>query len=352
MTQESQAARKHGTKTMAENQSLKITTCSQCSQMNHGHDHHPVGLFPLNCDSFMADRYDTGKPSSLHKQDRNNGAGTIFRELNLDDLMVYVTDLRKKYRIHGLILKSFHPECKLPEPSPRTEALSKNDRYHTEFLKEENYNMSIIDLNTESEDEHTIMSRFLIDSLFESSGGKHGPMVIYIFCYDQLEMLTPLILSTILLQVILNELFNDSYKDWNSIKVDYNGRFQDWREYEITMEILKVLISQVLEDYPEDTMHFVFGGMRPFDLDEDQRLSLARFMIDMGRLVRTVLPGGDKRKVKCTFSGNVLFECLSHHLESEKAQRRGNPKEEEIFRQMLMLAFDRHGEWENIWFRR
>lgn len=214
--------------------------------------------------------------------------------------------------------------------------------------------MSIIDLNTVSVEEHTSMTRYLTDSLFRSSGGKHGPMVIHILCYDQLETLTPLFLSTMLLDAILDEVFNDPYIDRRSIKIDYKGRSQGRREYEINMKLLTGLISQILKVSSEDTMHFVFSGMRPLPLDDEQRIGLARFMIDMGQLMRTVrttFPEKDNKMVKCIFSGNYLFGCMYHHLESEKEHRRGKP-EEDIFRQMLMLQFDEHGDWRKRYYQR
>lgn len=307
----------------------------------------------------MANRYDIGKPSSSHRQDRNNGAETLFREYNFNGLERYAMELGTIYHLNERILEFFHPKLAILEPSQmpasqmpaQTIALSNDAQYDTEFLREESYNMSIIDLNTVSRDDHISITQFLISSLFYSSGGTRGPMIIHIFCYDEPDMLTPLNLSVILLQSILKKLYKDSHIDRKSIRIACNGSGQDMREYEITMEILRVLISRILKDYPEDTMHFVFGGIRSCYLTEGQQLSLARFMIDMGGLVRSVLPRGDMRKVKCTFSGNALSECVLPHLRREEEQRRGLPQQEAIFRQMLMLALYKD-RYQNFYYER
>lgn len=315
----------------------------------------------------MADRYDIEKSSSLHRQDRNNGAETRSREdnfdglsadatmkYNFDGLQRYAADLSTKVHIHEHILKSFNQELVLLERcqmSAQTMALSKNTQYDTEFLREQSYNMSIIDLKTDSEADHLNITRFLKSSLLHSSGGTRKPMIIHIFCYHGSQMLTPLHLSVILLQSILKRLYRNRYIDWKPIEVVCNGIGQNWVDYEITMELLKVLISRVLKDYPEDTMHFVFGGIRSSHLDEKQRLGLARFMIAMGGLVRAVLPQGDMGKVKCAFSRNALFEGVLPYLESEREKTRGVPEQEEIFGQMLMLALYKDG-CQNFYYER
>lgn len=290
----------------------------------------------------MADRYEAGQPSSSHRQDRNNGAQTHSWEYTLDDLAEYATDHGTKYGIHERILDSCQPELApldLNQMPERITALWHDDRYYTGFLRNKSYNISIIDVNTESKEDHISITKLLQKSLSERSGGRREPMVIHIFCYEELKMLTPLYLSIILLQSILKRFYRNPDVDWKSIKVISTRNDKNWREYEITIELLKVLISQILEDHPEETMHFVFSGICPSYIDEEERLSLARFMIEMGQIVRNALPQGDMRMMKCAFSGDGLFQYVFRHLELEKAQRRCIPEQEEIFRQMLMLTF-------------
>lgn len=299
----------------------------------------------------MADRYDgTGKHSSSQRQGRNDST-EIYT--SLDELDAYVQGLRVYYQIDDELVRSFSAKFELPKNSAtsRLKALSKDKTYCTGFLTEESYNMSIIDLHTKSIDDHKIIARFLAETLFESSSKDCGVMVVQLFFYDELKMLTPLTLGSILLDAVLAKILASSYRHWDPIIVYYKRRGQGIYEYHIIMTVLKALISRFLEECHQYTMHFVFSGIRPLHMGDEQRLSLARFMIDMGRFVRTVLPEGSKRKVKCVFSGDALFGCLFHHLESEKEQTKGNPEETDIFRQMLMLDWDKNGDWNNYYQR-
>lgn len=209
--------------------------------------------------------------------------------------------------------------------------------------------MAIIDLDTDSLYDHGTITKFLSDSLI-GSPPKSEVMLIHIYCYDKVKMVTPLYLSIALLDSLLKILSTEPYKDCLSIKVGDEARQYYRKNYQTIWELLGELISRVCEKRPEETMHFIFSGIRPRDTDEGHRLALARFIIDMGHLLNTALPTQDKREIKCVFGGNLLFGCLLYHLQAEKEKKRGEPKEKKIFRQILMLKWDQsRGEGPYSW---
>lgn len=289
----------------------------------------------------MADRYETGQPSSSHSQGENNGTETVAQGYTLHELHEYFKRLRIKYKISLQLVESFNAKFKVREPIAPTErrtALLDDFRYHTEFLIEGKYNVSIIDLQTESLYEHGIITTAIADSLFKNSP-QGGVLVIHIYCYEEHKLLTPLVLILMVLNAIREKLSTDSYRDCHSIIVGDKRRVPGEFEYDTTLKLLEALISRFLEKRPNDTIHFIFSGMYPCDMDKEELLSLTQFIIDMSRLVSTVLPKGAWRAVKCIFCGHHLFAYLLPYLRSEK-QRSGNPEEKEIFGQMLMLKWE------------
>lgn len=211
--------------------------------------------------------------------------------------------------------------------------------------------MSIIDLDTNSHYDQGIITASVADSFVESSP-KFGVMLIHIFCHDKVKILTPFYLSLGLLDSILNMLCTEPYGECLSIRVSHTVRQDEKFYYEPTMELLRALISRVLEKRRKETMRFVFSGIQPWGLVTDNRPGLARFLIDMGRLMNSVLPQEQQRKVKCVFCGDILFGCLVDYLKSEKGLKRGDPDEQEIFRKILMLKWNgSRGEGSYSWLR-
>lgn len=98
------------------------------------------------------------------------------------------------------------------------------------------------------------------------------------------------------------------------------------------MDTVGLLIKQALEELPK-TMHFIFSGLRLFELNAEQRVNLASFMFGMAQHIATVIdPTTDKRMVKCVFCGDGLLPSSGFvdYLEKEKQKlqtKGGDPTE-------------------------
>ncbi|KAF3395635.1 hypothetical protein DPV78_008435 [Talaromyces pinophilus] len=98
------------------------------------------------------------------------------------------------------------------------------------------------------------------------------------------------------------------------------------------MDTVEFLIKQALEELPK-TMHFIFSGLRMFELNAEQRVNLAGFMFGMAQRIATVIdPTTEKRMVKCVFYGEGLLGSSDFidHLEKEKQKlqtKGGDPTE-------------------------
>lgn len=180
------------------------------------------------------------------------------------------------------------------------------------FLKTERFPMSIIDLNYREEDEHKIVARYVEEKLCQGS----TTWVIHLFCYNVSDRVTSLALSIILRRGILSKLPklkpSSLYeKDWGICKID-PSMTADLTEYEFIMMMVANLISEVLKELPKRTIHFIFSGLRPSTMtNNEQRDGLTRFMLEMADMVKTI--SGDRdddRMIKCVFCGDGLFDSL------------------------------------------
>lgn len=298
----------------------------------------------------VADRYDVGKSGISQREAQIDYTERGTRQYSLKQLKADINHICREFQLENLVA-FFGANFKVPKPLPMTDrrkVLSNDSRFCRNFLEEGSYNTLIIDLDTSSAYEHGIITTYIADSLVNSSP-KSGVMLIHISCYGKVEMLTPFCLSTALLQFVMDLLPPESFGDCLSIKVGIQATQNKTKYYEPTMQLLEASIS-LLEKHQKKTMHFIFSGIQPCDTDEDQRLALARFIIDMGRLASTVLPKGEERMVKCVFCGDILFGCLLDDLKSEKKVKCYDPEEQEIFRKILMLKWDRiRGEGPYSW---
>lgn len=301
------------------------------------------------------------------------------KNYSLKDLEEFSEDLRSTHRITDLtddyLVQSVlstgsvlsEPD-ELDEETPQLKALLRHDLFAKDFLTTKRFNLSILDLQSKSRTDHEIMARRLdrrltpdVQHTLDGDLGPEGKVwVIHIFCYDQGRKLTPLTLSLILLESILSQIgARASTKDL-VFKVNHEPtRIENstMPNYQKTMEVLQGLIYRILEKCPENTMHFIFTGIKRMDLgyplDE-----LACFVIDMARLVRTVLPNQNNGMVKCIFCGHDLLETayLFGYLEQHKYRlERGNQEEKEeiqdILKNMLILKWNRYDGWwdEKTW---
>jgi hypothetical protein len=139
-------------------------------------------------------------------------------------------------------------------------------------------------------------------------------------------------------------------QDWGFFEVTHerarkeNSRMPD---YQKTMEVLQALIYRILKRCPENTIHFVFTGIKRMKLDHWQLQELACFVIDMARLVKTALPIQGDRMMKCIFCGDGLldFSYLFDYLEQHKQRLEAGSEEvqeeiKDIFEKMLMLDWN------------
>jgi hypothetical protein len=239
---------------------------------------------------------------------------------------------------------------------PRLKKLKKKYLYDSQFLGTKRFNMSIIDLYTENMSELQFIARYLERSLVTPGGRGASDWVIHIFCCEddglRKHTLTPICISILLLNhlsVQLRKRPSTKKKDWGSIKVEHQPTEDPKFNYhQYIMEILTELIYQILEKCPELFVHFVFSGIVLDHHYEDWFHHLARFMIDMGRLVGCVDPIGENRMVKCIFSGLGLLDeaYLFKFLRMEREKKFENPRKkaeiEDIYVQTLMLDWNRH----------
>jgi hypothetical protein len=270
-----------------------------------------------------------------------------------------ITDQTDDYLVQPVLSAGsvLHEPDELVEETPQLKALLRDDLFAKDFLTTKRFNLSLLDLRSGSRADHEIMARRL-DRRLNTLDGDLGPegkvWVIHIFCYDQGRRSTPLTLSLMLLESILSQIgARASTKDL-VFKVNHEpARIENstMPNYQKTMEVLQGLIYRILEKCPENTMHFIFTGIKRMDLgyplDE-----LACFVIDMARLVRNVLPKQNNGMVKCIFCGHDLLETsyLFGYLEQHKYQlERGNQEEKEeiqdIVKNMLILKWNRYDGW-------
>lgn len=305
-------------------------------------------------DPVVADRHDIGKPGISRSETQIDNTETGTREYSLEYLRTYINNIYREFQIENFVA-FFGAHFEVPEPLPMTDrrkVLSNDDRFCRNFLEEESYNISIIDMDTNSEYEHRIITTYIANSLVDSSP-KSGSMLIHIYCHEKVEMMTPFCLTSALLRFFMDMLSPDSFGDCLSIKVGDQATQNETKYYDPTMQLLEASVSLLLEKYQKKTMHFIFSDMHPRHTDADHRLALSRFIIDMGHLASTVLPRGGERMVKCVFCGDILFGCLLDDLKSEKEIRSGDPEDQEIFRKILMLKWGRiRGEGPYSWLDR
>ncbi|KAE8554912.1 hypothetical protein TMatcc_005529 [Talaromyces marneffei ATCC 18224] len=268
---------------------------------------------------------------------------------SLEDLEKFSHDLRRKHKIeHGLVqsvLRAGSVLSELDEKTLQPKDLLGQDLFEKEFRTTGRFNMSILDLHTAAETNHQIMAALLerrltpiVKHTLHGSLRPEGKVwVIHIFCYDlSPSRLTPLTLSTILLGSILVQLStkpSTRNQHWDFFQVNHqptrreNSRMPD---YQKTMEVLQVLISRILEMCPENNIRIIFSGIKRPKLSHSALHELACFVLDMARLVRTVLPIEDKRTVKCVICGDGLLDStyLFGYLEQHKERLEEGSEEE------------------------
>lgn len=167
--------------------------------------------------------------------------------------------------------------------------------------------------------------------------------------------MTALNLSIVLRKYILHELPNKRpktvQKGWCLMKL-HPAETRGKTEFEITMDTVEFLIKQALEELPK-TMHFIFSGLRMFELNAEQRVNLA-IMFGMAQRIATVTdPTTEKKMVKCVFYGDSLLGSsdFTEYLEKEKQKlqtKGGDPTEMKrlagLCTKTMMLKWER-GEW-------
>ena len=122
--------------------------------------------------------------------------------------------------------------------------------------------------------------------------------------------MTALNLSIVLRKYILHELPDKRpktvRKGWGLMKL-HPAETRGETEFEITMDTVEVLIKQALEELPK-IKHFIFSGLRMFELNAEERVILASFMFGMAQRIATIIdPTTDKRMVKCVILGPQLL---------------------------------------------
>lgn len=297
----------------------------------------------------MANRHDAGeKTEKPQKQDQDTGTKNA-RE--------FIKELRAKYQIDEHLILSLRADFKLPkgQSTPRKKKLSEGHLYKTGFLGIRHFNMSVIDLNGGSTEDHKVVARYLEGTLL---GPTERPTarVVHLFRHAKPERMTALNLSIVLRKYILNDLPDRRpktvQKGWGLMKL-HPAETRRKTEFEITMDIVEFLIKQALEELPK-TMHFIFSGLRMFELNAEQRLNLASFMFSMAQRIATVIgPKKDKRMVKCVFCGDGLLGSSGFvdYFEKEKQKvqtKGGDPTEMKrlagLCTNTMMLKWER-GEW-------
>lgn len=305
--------------------------------------------------------------SPTHGQYNNMQGTTLYSLENLED---FSRGLQHEYRVHDRLIQSvLHAGSVLSEADKETSRpwyLSWSDLFETEFRETKRFNMCILDLDTDSPAHHEIMAGLLESRLTpDVKHTLHGGIrpdgkvwVIHIFCYDlPMKRLNPLTLSIILLESILVQLLtrgSTKNQDWGCFEVTHeptrieNSRMPD---YQRTMEVLQALIHRILEKCSENTIHFIFTGIRCTKLNPRRLYQLAGFVIDMARLVRDVLSIQDDRMVKCIFCGDglldftYLFDSLEQHKKRLEEGSEEDKKEiEDILEKTLMLDWNGYHE--------
>jgi hypothetical protein len=294
---------------------------------------------------------------SSHTQDQNTGTQATTREYSLEEIQTLSLELMLKYEINNELGQlAFHPISGLPKENPakpRLVRLAQNPKYNREFLKTERFNMSIIDLKSDEFKNHEAVARFLADDLTPPAGEKRTTWVIHMFCSNNSwsQNLGPVGMVILMLHFIstkLTDKTNTKNHQWGSFRVQHKPTTKETRrgDYQKIIEILKGLISRILENCAGHAMHFIFSGIM-IDKNYPERTlrNLARFVIDMARIVGYVDPFGANRMVKCVFCGARLLgpEYLIRYLVCEKKKERDSGEEEikDKYRRMLMLAWDR-----------
>lgn len=151
----------------------------------------------------VADRHDIGKPGISRSETQIDNTETGTREYSLEYLRTYINTICREFQIENFVA-FFGAHFEVPEPLPMTDrrkVLSNDDRFCRNFLEEESYNISIIDMDTNSEYEHRIMTTYIANSLVDSSP-KSGSMLIHIYCHEKVEMMTPFCLTSALLRFL------------------------------------------------------------------------------------------------------------------------------------------------------
>jgi hypothetical protein len=306
----------------------------------------------------VANQYDTAKPLKAQKRDQKDGTRLVDGAYILEDPNAYVRELRRKHKIDDKFKDSVLPHFKMPENPriPRLKKISVQESYLNDFLDNKKFNMSIIDLNGDSKEDHNTMAAYLENSLYDSKPREeHKVWIVHLSCYAEPMRITPLALSIILREGILKKIGmvpSKENEDWGPIRLDPK-KSRRKTGYETIMELVRRLIRQVLKMFPGNTLHFVFSGLRLGKLQDEQRLSLIRFMIDMAQLGRDVVdPIKDERTVKCIFCGTGLPGSLSllKYLAQDKEQlmqggsSKGDIIVDSICNQTLMLKWE-NDEW-------
>lgn len=301
-------------------------------------------------------------PQKQQKQRERNTTEKYIEYYTLERIEEVSRKLIKKHKIDSRHRQTAFES--LPGPSlatpemPLLKKLKKEYLYDSQFQGTKRFNMSIIDLHTRDLSDLKFIARYLERSLVPPGGREESDWVIHIFCCkddgSRKHTLTPISMSLLLLNhlsVQLRKRPSTKNKDWGSIKVEHKATKKEDPElpyHQYVMEILTELIYQILEKCPKIFMHFVFSGIVLDHYYEDLLHHLARFMIDMGRLVGYVDPIGENRMVKCIFSGAGLLDkaYLLDFLMSERRKEFENPREkaeiEDVFAQTLRLDWNRH----------
>lgn len=293
--------------------------------------------------------------ASSSTQDQSTDTESTVVIYTLEEIQTLSEQLMLKHEIHDdLGHLAFHPISALPKGNPLEPwlvRLAQNRNYNREFLRRKTFNMSIIDLETDVFKDHELVSRFLADDLTPSAKEKRTTWVIHLFCSNRSwsESLGPISMVILMLHYISTNLTSKTTTkshQWGSIKVEYKPTTEERKDdYQKTMEILKRLISRILDYCPGHTMHFIFSGIMIDGASPEKTLrNTARFVIDMARIVGYVDPSGANRLVKCVFCGSGLLhpKYLIPYLESEKQKERDSGEEEanDKYRRMLMLAWN------------
>lgn len=300
-------------------------------------------------------------------QDQSDGTQCIVREYTLEEIRTLSRDLMLKHRINDeLGHLAFHPIFELPERNPmepRLVGLAKNSSYNRKFLKTDRKNMLVIDLKTERFEMHEVVSRFLADDLTPSANEQRTTWVIHLFCSNRSgsQNLGPVGIVVLMLHFISTKLTSKTHTkthQWGFFKVEHEPTTirGENNDYQKIMEILKALISRILEMCPGHAVHFIFSGiMIGRDYPEKTLRNMARFLIDMERILEYVDPPEAQRMVKCVLSGAGLLhpEYLIPYLEWEKKRdidTRGE-KTEDKYQRMLMLTWNQRDYIELRWDR-